>query len=225
MVLVLLFIPAAWSSAIFPVMSKFYITSQDSLRLSFEKSFKYLTMLGIPIGVGTTLLAQRFILLVFGTEYGNSIVALQILVWSEIFIFMSITFANLFNSLNRQVILTKITGICAGLNVILNLILIPKYSLIGASVTTVFTEFLSLALSFIWVLKIGYDTPRKELASIIIRVSISSVLMGIFIMCFHNLTLLALVPSAALLYFVVLYAIRGINKDDINLLRMAIGRK
>jgi O-antigen/teichoic acid export membrane protein len=224
-VLVLLFIPAAWGSAIFPVMSKFYVTSKDSLRFSFEKSFKYLTILGIPIGVGTTLLGQRLILLIFGAGYVNSIIALQILVWSLVFIFMGHTFGNLFNSLNKQIIVTKVAGICCVSNVVLNLILIPRYSLTGASIATVATEFLALALLFTWGLKIGYGIPKRDLASTIIRVLISSVVMGAFIIYFHNLTLLALVPLAAFLYFVVLYIIRGINREDIDLVRRAVGRQ
>jgi O-antigen/teichoic acid export membrane protein len=226
MVLALLFIPNSFIAAIYPVMSKFYKTSQDSLRLSHEKSFKYLTMLGVPIGVGTTLLAKRLILLMFGTEYTNSIVALQILVWSSVFIFMSQPFGNLFNCLNRQSIVTKITGICVGLNVIMNLILIPKYSLIGASIATVLTEFTSLALSFIWSLNIGYSISKKEFASIMIRALFSSTLMGVFIVYFHNLTLSILVSLAVLMYLVVLYISKGIDKEDVSLLQsVAIMRK
>jgi len=223
-VLVILFIPAAFNVAIFPVMSNFYITSQSSLRLVFEKSFKYLTILGVPIAVGTTLLAPRFIPLIFGAKYNNSIIALQILVWSSVFIFMVTSFSRLFQASNKQIISAKIAGICATLNVALNLILIPKYSLIGASIATVLTEFLSLALGFIWSLKIGCAIPNKELVSIMTRVLILSALMGIFIMCFHSLALWALVPSAALLYFVMLYIIRGINKEDVDLVRRIVGR-
>lgn len=225
MVLALGFIPAAFSFAIYPVMSKFYTTSRNSLRLSYEKYFKCMVIVAVPIGVGTTLLAQRFIALIFGAEYANAIPALQILVWSSVFIFINASIARLLEATNKQMIITKIVGICAGLNVVLNLILIPRYSLIGASITTVLTEFLCLTLSFIRVLKIGYAIPKKELASIIIRVLIPSGLMGIFIVYFDNLTLLALVPLAALFYFVILYAIRGINKEDINLVRMAVRRK
>lgn len=223
-VLTILFIPAAYSFAIFPVMSNFYITSQGSLRLVFEKSFKYLTMLGIPIAVGTTLLAPRFILLIFGEEYNNSIIALQILVWSSVFIFMVTSFSRLFQASNKQIISAKIAGICVALNVVLNLILIPKYSLIGASIATVLTEFLSLALSFMWSLKIGYAILNRKLAGIVTRILISSALMGIFITYFHSLTLWVLVPSAALLYFVMLYIIRGIKKEDVDLVRRIIGR-
>jgi O-antigen/teichoic acid export membrane protein len=197
----------------------------DALRLSFEKSFKYLTILAVPIGVGTTLLGQRLILLIFGAEYVSSIIALQILVWSVVFIFMGAAFGNLLNSLNRQRTITKITGIGAASNVVLNLVLIPDYSLVGASIATVATEFLAFALLFSTALKIGYGIPKKEFASIIVKVLISSALMGIFIMYFRNLTLLALLPLATILYFVVLYAIRGINREDIDLARRAVERQ
>jgi len=225
MVLVLLFIPGAWSNAIFPVMSKFYLTSMDALRFSFERSFKYLTILGIPIGVGTTLLAGRFILGIFGAEYANSIVALQILVWSTVFIFMSASFGNLFYSLNRQIIVTKIVGVCCAVNVVLNLILIPGYGLIGASIVTVFTEFLSLALSLIWGRRIGYCLFDRSSARIVAKVLLSSAVMGIFIVCFDSLTLLALVPLAALLYFAILYLAGGISKEDANLVGRVVGRQ
>lgn len=222
MVLVLLFIPQSYIAAIFPVTSRCYMTSQDALRSSYVKSFKYLAILGIPIGVGTTLLAKRLILLIFGTEYMNSILPLQILVWSSVVIFMSFPFANLFNSLNRQIIVTKIAGVAVILNVVLNVILIPKYSLIGASISTVLTEFITLLLNFIWSLKIGYEMPKKLLMSILYKVLIANILMSLFIMTFYNLTLLVLVPSAALLYFVVLYLVGGIDKEDTNLVRLII---
>ncbi len=222
MVLILLFIPNSFIAAIYPVMSKFYVTSQDSLRLSFEKSFKYLAIIGIPIGVGTTLLAKRFILLIFGTEYMNSILPLQILIWSSVFIFMSQPIGNLFNCLNRQSIVTKTTGICVAANVTLNLILIPKYSLIGASIATVLTELISLILLLIWSIKIGYSVLKKELSSILIKALISSTIMGVLILYLDNLKLSIIVPLAALLYLATLWMIRGIGREDINLIRATL---
>ncbi len=221
LIVAFLFIPAALNFAIFPVMSRFYVTSQNSLRLSAEKYFKYMTIVGIPLGVGTTLLAHRIIPLIFGAEYTPSIIALQILVWSSVFIFMGGAFGRLFESSNKQIIVTKIVGICAVLNVILNLIFIPKYSYIAASATTVATEFIALALCFIWSRKIGYNITGRKL-SLFSKVLGASAVMGVFITYFHNLTLLALIPLAALLYFVILYIIRGIDKEDITLLQGAV---
>ena len=223
--LVLLFIPATFMTAIYPIMSIFFRSSPNSLKLSLEKSFKYLTILGIPIGIGTMLLAKRLILMTFGAEYTNSIIALQILAWSSVFIFMDNAFANLLNSINKQIIITKVMGICLGVNVVLNLILIPKYSLIGASITAALTQLIALLLILIWSSRIGYSVFRKVFANIIAKVVISSASMGIFMIYFHNLTLWVLVPSAALLYFVVLYIIRGIDKKDINLVSMVVRKK
>jgi len=224
MVLILLFIPHSFIAAIYPVMSKFYVTSRDSLTLSFEKSFRYLIILGIPIGIGTTLLAKRLILLIFGTEYMNSISALQILVWSSVLIFMTIPFGNLLNCLNKQAVVTKITGICVLVNVVSNLILIPKYSLIGASIATVLTEFASLMLCLIYGLKIGYPILNKEVAIIVSKILIASIMMGFFVISFTHLALFVLLPLAGLLYFAGLYLIRVIDKKDIDLVRRIVQR-
>ncbi|MCE7698068.1 MAG: flippase, partial [Methanobacterium paludis] len=132
----LLVIPTVLNIVIFPVMSQFYQTSKDSLRIASEKYFKYMSLLGIPLGVGTTLLADKIILLIFGTQYTPSIIALQILVWSTVFIFMSGSFARLLEASNKQVTLTKITAICVVINIVLNIILIPKFSYIAASAIT-----------------------------------------------------------------------------------------
>ncbi|MBT9139115.1 MAG: Lipopolysaccharide biosynthesis protein WzxC [Syntrophomonadaceae bacterium] len=225
LILIPLLIPIAFNSALFPVMSRFFISSKAALQFTYQRYFKYMVLLSIPIGIGATLLADRLILLIFGGEFAPSIIALQILIWSSVFIFMSSPFGRLLESLNKQIVVTKIVGICAVLNVILNLIFIPKYSYVAASATTVATEFTSLALCFIWSRKIGYTIAGEKLVGIFSRVLGASAVMGVFIVLFQDLTLLALIPSAALLYFMVLYIIRGIDKEDIALLEGAVRGK
>lgn len=224
-VLIWLFIPQSLMAAFYPIMSKFYMTSRKSLKISLEKSFKYLTIFGIPIGIGTTLLAKRFILLIFGVEYMNSILPLQILIWSSVFIFLDQPFGNLLNSINKQVIITKVAAICIGVNVVSNLILIPKYSQTGASIATVLTQFIGSLLIFIWSSKVGYSVFKKDFASIMIRVLISSAFMGLFITYFYKFPLFVLVPLAVLVYFTALCIIRCLTREDIILIRIAFERK
>jgi O-antigen/teichoic acid export membrane protein len=152
----------------------------------------------------------------------NSVVALQILVWASVFIFMSIPFGNLLNCLNRQSIVTKVTGICLVSNVILNLMLTPRYGLIGASISFVLTEFVSLGISFIWTLRMGYSIPKHRFLNIIIQVLIASMLMGGFVFSFRDLNLFVLLPSAMVLYFLLLYLGNGIDKEDLSLLRLVV---
>jgi len=219
LVLVLLFIPATFNSAVFPLMSRFYVSSKNSLKFMFEKHFKYMLIIGFPIGIGITLLADRIILLIFGAEYVPSVIALKILIWAVVLIFARTAFERVLEAANRQIIVTEVFGVCALLNVILNLILIPKYSYIGAAVATLITDFAVFALIFVWSLKIGYSISNKQLVEVISKVIAASLLMGIFIEYFRDQNLFILVFTATIIYFGLILLIKGLDKDDIRLLK------
>ena len=100
LIVVLLVIPGIINITIFPTMSRFYVSSQNSLRSMSRKYFKFMLTIAIPMGVGTTLLADKVILLIFGVGYIQSIIALQILVWAMVFIFANAAFVRLFESIH-----------------------------------------------------------------------------------------------------------------------------
>ncbi|PXF61270.1 MAG: flippase [Candidatus Methanogaster sp.] len=224
-VLVLLFIPIAFNSAVFPLMSRFYVSSKDSLKFMFEKYFKYMLMIGLPISVGITLLADRIILLIFGAEYVPSVIVLQILIWVIVLIFARTAFERVLEAANRQIIVTEVFGGCALLNVILNVILIPKYSYIGAAIATLITDFAVFVLIFIWSLKIGYSISNKQLVEVVSKVIAASILMGIFIEYFRDQNLFILVFTAAIIYFGLISLIKGIDKNDIRLIKILFPEK
>jgi O-antigen/teichoic acid export membrane protein len=62
LVMGLSFIPSVFSSALFPVLSRLHVSSIESLERSYETAFRYLFIIAFPIGIGTTLLADKFIL-------------------------------------------------------------------------------------------------------------------------------------------------------------------
>jgi len=216
LIMVLLFIPSILNMVLFPAMSRFFITSKESLRFAYEKYFKYMAIIGIPLGVGITLLADRIILMIFGVGYTNSIIALQILVWSSVFIFLSGAFGRVLEASNNQMIVTKITAICMLENVVLNIIVIPKYSYMGASITTVITEFTALILCIIISSKIGYKISKDNIVNVF-KVGLVSLVMGLLIIVLKDLNLAFLILASVALYFSVLYLLKGFNKDDMTL--------
>ena len=224
LILILSFIPMAYFGAVFPIMSRFHITSRDFLRFTHERSLKYMIILGVPIGVGTTILAEKIILLIFGSAYSPSVIALQILVWSTVFTFIGAVFANLFQSVNRQMVLAWALGSAAMLKVVLNLALIPGHSYTGASIATLTASFVILAVSLIWASRIGHGISIKSLTATATRVLIASAIMGLPVYYFKNFYILAMVPLSALLYMAVLYIIGGIDKEDRLLLKQIVGK-
>lgn len=224
LVLVLYFIPNAVNMAIFPVMSKYYISSKDSLKLIYEKYFKLMIIMGLPIAFGTTLLADKIVLIIYGTEYINSIVALQILIWTVVFTFAESSFVQLLQATNKQMIITKISVICVIINIILNVILIPRFSYIGASVATVLTEIILVSYVIAVTYKIGFGINPYHILKDIFKVLTASIIMSLFIWYFKNVELIILIIIATITYLITLYLLKGIDKEDLDLLKQIIKR-
>ena len=217
--LIMLFIPNAVNLAIFPVMSQFYTHSKDSLKLVHERYFKYMIMLGIPIGAGITILADKIILLIFGQGFTQSIIVLQILIWTIVLTFAGASFVQLLVSTNKQLVITKISGICVVFNIIINLILIPKYSYIGASFATLLTEILLVGYIIYACYKLGYGIDSKVVINDLSKVLIATSIMSAAIWYFNGLNLFILVIVGIFIYFICLYLVKGIDEEDIYLVK------
>lgn len=218
--LALLVIPSVYFASIYPIMSRLYKTSENLLKFIHERSLKYMVILAFPIGILITLLAESIILLTFGPEFKPSAIALQILVWSSVFIYMSQPFGQLVRSTNRQIIETKITAAGAILNIFLNLLIIPKLSYIGASITTVITEFFVLLAYILVFFKTEYSLKREFILDTGLKVLLSCLFMIIFIKLFEKVTVLPILVISALFgYFGVFCLIKGFNRDDLEIFK------
>lgn len=213
LVIVFLFIPTAYTMSIFPVMSNLYKLSEKSLRFSYERSIKYMLIISIPIATGITLLANRVILLIYGVEYIPSIIALQILIWTIIFIFINCVSGNFLESINRQVSVTKVTGMGAIINIVLNLLMIPKFSYVGASIATVATEFIVLLILAYTLSKTKYAIKVSSLKDAL-KVIISSLVIVIIIKYYSNINLILLIFTCAFAYCCMLYITKVFDEKD-----------
>ena len=219
LMLITLFIPNAINMAVFPVMSQFYTSSKNSLKLMNEKYFKYMIILGVPLGVGVTILADKIILTIFGPGYSPSITALQILIWTIILTFAGAPFVQLLQSINKQHIITKISIISAVTNILLNLFLIPLFSYIGASFATLIAAVFSTGYIFLYTYKVGCGIQYKAVMDDLSKILFATLVMSIFILYFKDLNLFLLVIIATLLYLILIYVIGCIDEVDIMLLK------
>ncbi|RLG29475.1 hypothetical protein DRN97_11810, partial [Methanosarcinales archaeon] len=61
-------IPMALMMSMFPIMSEAFKTSKERLIKSYRLGIKYLLIMALPIAIGTALLSDKIILLIYGTE-------------------------------------------------------------------------------------------------------------------------------------------------------------
>lgn len=214
----LIFFPAVYTTSIFPVFSALYVSSQKPLKSAYEKSFKYLTILSLPIAVGTTLLADQIILLIFKSAYIPSILTLQIVIWVLPFTFVNYILGSLLTSMNRQYTVLKITIICLAMNIMMNIILIPIYSYLGAAFVTVITDAFSVALSFFVVSRL---VSRVAVHKVIFKPAIACLIMALFILLIKTNLFIEIV-LATLIYFGVLIALKTFTPEDYDLFRQIL---
>ena len=224
LVLVLLFIPSVYFSSVFPVMSRLFKTSEESLKFVFERSFRYMAIIAVPIGVGTTLLADKIIPLIFGLNFTPATIALQILVWSTVLIFINSAFSHLFYSINKQTIITKVRAIIAIINVILNFLLIPRYSYIGASIATLVSDLVTLLVMISILSSTEYRLSMSSIKDVS-KVLISSIAVFVFIKYSNNINLFLIVIISVFIYFVVLFIMKGLDKEDMLIAKNLLTKK
>jgi len=209
-----LFLPAAFTISVFPIFSQFFISAKDSLKFTYQKSFKYLTILSLPIAVGVTLLAEPIILLIYKSSFLPSVPVLQILIWTVPITFLNYIFGSILPAMNRQTTLLKITFISMVFNIVLNLWAIPHYSYIGASIVTVLTEVIVIVLCFFVLSKSFCSVNIKN---VILKPAVASAIMAGFILTVHTNLFLEIIISIVI-YFAVLLLIQTFDREDHDIL-------
>ncbi|UZE93493.1 MAG: flippase [Candidatus Nealsonbacteria bacterium] len=149
-------IPANFiSGSFFPYLSKSFEQSKEKFKKAFDYYLEIIIFLSVPIVIGGIVLAPKIIDLVYDPSYFPSIFAFKLLIAITFLSFLSGPFNQTLFILNKQKKLLLIIFLSATTNVILNLILIPKYSLYGAAIARVSTFLLILILTIWFALKIS----------------------------------------------------------------------
>lgn len=221
---VLAFDPLAltFMSAVVPVISRFFISSQVMVQVAYEKSFKYLVILGFPMAVGGMILADKIILLLYGAPFTGSIIALQILIWNILLSCMNRPMLYTLGAINRQGTSALIIIVAVAVSIGLNYLLIPRWSYVGSAFATLVTGSLLTAAFWYAASKYGH---RLSVGRLILKPMIASLAMGAIVYVGSWLVganLLLLVAVGIAVYFLLLYFVRGFSMDDQRLFREAI---
>ncbi|MFH1722359.1 MAG: flippase [Candidatus Altiarchaeota archaeon] len=152
-VLAATFIPIAITQAMYPNLSRrFKSESRKVLSAMIRRLLSLLFISGIIGGLAIYVFSAPLIYLAFGKGFVASVAPLRILSTLLPAIFLTIPLGFTLYSIGRERFVAVSTGVCAILNISLNVALIPIYGMMGAALTTVITEYLLLA-SYLFVIK------------------------------------------------------------------------
>lgn len=207
-------IPAFFTQALFPVMSRQANEDRAALKRSYIFSVKLLTLVSLPTAVGTTLLAPFLIGVLGGPEFlPFGAIALQIFVWSIPLGWINSVTNYVIIALNRQRVLTWAFIFGALFNVLANLYFIPIYSFPAAAVVTILSEFMLLAFFYMVMLEpLGRINWVKAVGRLVLAAG--AMASTAFYLNQFNMWLAAVVSS--LVYLIAILALRPFDAYETN---------
>ena len=142
-------IPSAFLPALFPNFSINYNKSSENISKIYSISLKYLFIISICISTFLILFSRQILYTLYGSEFIPAIPTFNILVLAGGIIIVDRIGVDLQNAIKKQKINSIIIGMCALLNILLNLALIPIYEEFGAALATLLTEIVLFILLLI----------------------------------------------------------------------------
>lgn len=212
---ILAVLPNILLTALYPVFSRFHQDNKLMLKKSFDQALRYVTILCIPVVIGVFLIADKIIILLYGSGYLESISILKILIFISLFSFLNTPLFVALNAIGKQRITMINTGFTALANIVMNRILIPIWGINGAALATIISEFTFFVLSSYQLKKAGLELG---LVKKLLKPIIGGIIMMVAILALVNASIFIIIPVAAATYFATLILLREFNKEDIKLI-------
>jgi PST family polysaccharide transporter len=137
------FIPVAIASSVSPAITEAKKISEGLYYRRLERVFRLMTLVSLSIVIPMTFLSEAVTRLFYGAGYAGAGRILSVHIWAAVFVFLGVAQGpwTLNEGLMRLSLQRAVFGAAA--NILLNLVLIPRYGGIGAAVATLVSQSLS----------------------------------------------------------------------------------
>ena len=207
------------SNSFYPVLSKTFQESKDKFQRILNYQMEIMIVLAFPLMIGGSVLASKIINFMYGQEFNQSILVFQILSIMTGIIFIYTGFQRVLIIAGFQKVFLLITFLGAMTSIILNLILIPEFSLYGAAFSAVVTHLLIFLLSAKLAIKfVSIKLLNSKILVSLVGVVISSLAMY-FVISYppiYSLNVVLTILIGGGIYFSLLWGYRNTINRILN---------
>jgi O-antigen/teichoic acid export membrane protein len=216
-------IPAYFTLAIFPLMSRYASTSKEGVVKAYRLALQLLLLIALPIAVFVTFAATPMIRILGGAAYlPDSATALSIMIWSIPIGFMNSVTQYALIAVGQQRFLTRAFIIGVVFTVTANVIFIPRYGYIAAAALMIPAE-LSLFIPFYWAVR-RYVAPISWVSLCGIPFLAMALDAGVVYALTHlGFNLLLALASGAFMYLAALVIFGTFRSPDFAILWARFG--
>jgi O-antigen/teichoic acid export membrane protein len=187
----------------------------EQFRQRLSRAFDLFMIFVIPVIAGAQIVGVELIQLIAGTGYDESGEILKILSLALFGVFVGTLFGHLIVALNKQRAMIFGYATAAALTLAGYFYAIPKFGMYGAAWMTVFSEVFIAIITCIVVYRTSRALPHM---AVFIKTVIASLVMYGFLLILPPMPVLIDILLASLVYLLVMVAIKGIRREDIQLL-------
>jgi O-antigen/teichoic acid export membrane protein len=204
----------AFAASLYPALSLYWKHNRGQLSVTFERAINYLIIISLPLSVGIFVLADK-IVLIFKSGYADAVLPLRIIIIQLVFSFLNFPVGSLLNACDRQKRNTINMGLVAALSVAMNLVLIPRWGVAGASITSTLTAIFQVAIGLYVVPKIIHYRAGKNIVILLKSLLAAGIMAAMIYYLKNRLNVFVVSGLGGAAYFAVLYGLKGFRKEDI----------
>jgi O-antigen/teichoic acid export membrane protein len=200
----------AYNLSLLPSLTRLRNTAGE-LETLFHTATAQVFAVGLPLAVGGSLLAAPIVRLLFGPGYAASAAPFAILIWAiPLNLLRDVPLMALLSAEGERWVF-RVTLASAGLNLVLNVALIPAFGLIGAASATVLTEAVRMLLAA-WVARgLGFHLPGPRR---FVKAGLATVAMAGCLVLLPNAPVWLSVAAGGVAYLLVLAGLGGIRLGE-----------
>lgn len=198
---------------IFPNLISYYSNKEfEKLKELLSYLSKVIVMIAVPIFIGSIMLSKEILVFLFKEKFVDSYVSFNILSFYILILFFREIYAYSLNAWGKEKLYLKIVSVSSFFNLILNFILIPRFGINAAAITTVISE----SFNFILMRKAASYEIKITYSKYFIKIIPSILVMMLFIKVFSSFHVLIKIIGAIIVYFISILVFRYISMEEIK---------
>lgn len=207
--LVIALVGGVFQQSIYPSLSKLFHDSSSKMQLLLRDSVKAALVFVVPVILFGFFMAPWIVERLYGSGWDASATVFRILIFNTILIWTNGLVAHglLASGKEKRYFIGVTIG--AALNLCLNLVLIPRFGMIGAAAATIVSE---LAV-FVYYYAVYLMKNAPEFFAGFYRIGLAGAVSGAAVLALRGTFRLGiLLPCILILYFIILYLLRVIPR-------------
>lgn len=216
------FFPSVVSLSLYPVFSTMMVQKKiPEVRQTLEKYLRFMSALALPMATGAMILSVPLIRILAGDEFIGAAKILSVLVWAPAILFIYIVVNSLVISQLTK-FATMITGANVIINIVGNLILLPRIGIMGAAIMTIVSEALQGIFYFYFVKS---KITKFSFFANLWQPFIASAVMGVIVYYLQNYFIVIPIIVGVVVYALVLLILGFFKREDYDFVKSQIFSK